>query len=43
MRDCKIPSNIEQREFEIIQYAEKLEFLEREFEECEKLNIELDD
>lgn len=32
MRDCKIQVNIELREFEITQYAEKLEQLESEFE-----------
>jgi hypothetical protein len=42
MHDCKIPITSDQRDIEVKKYVEKLESLEKQFADAEKLNIELD-
>ena len=42
MHDCRIQATTEFRDSEIQKYSIKLEKLEKEFANAEKLNIELD-
>jgi len=42
MHDCRIPATSDLRDAEVKKYVDKLELLEKEFADAEKLNIELD-